>query len=60
MQRIMLVTAITTSLAAAMPLTIATSASANEVAGRPALPTTSVQELIKMRDSWGKQPSGKK
>lgn len=32
-------------------------ASANEVAGKPALPTTTVEDVIATRDKWGTEPS---
>ncbi len=57
MKRLVLTAAVLTVLGLAVPVTISTSASANEVAGRPALPTTSTEELIKMRETWGTKPS---
>jgi len=45
----------------ALPVTFATpAAAATEVAGRPALPTTSVEDLFKMREQWGTKPSHKR
>jgi hypothetical protein len=57
MKRIVLTAAILAALGMAVPVTFSTAASANEVAGRPALPTTSTEELIKMRETWGTKPS---
>lgn len=59
MKRIVLSAAILTALGMAIPVTFSTQASANEVAGRPALPTTTTDELIKLRETWGTKPSGK-
>ena len=57
MNRIVLTAAVLAALSMAVPVTFSTAASANEVAGRPALPTTSTEELIKMRETWGTKPS---
>ncbi|MGD9668290.1 MAG: hypothetical protein AB7U75_04445 [Hyphomicrobiaceae bacterium] len=57
MKRLVLAAAVLTALGLAVPVTFSTSASANEVAGRPALPTTSMEDLIKMRETWGTKPS---
>jgi hypothetical protein len=57
MKRIVLTAAVLAALGMAAPVTFSTAASANEVAGRPALPTTSTEELIKMRETWGTKPS---
>lgn len=57
MKHLVLTAAIVTAIGAAMPVVVSTAASANEVAGRPALPTTSTQDLIKMRETWGTAPS---
>ncbi len=60
MKRLVLSAAVLTVLGMAVPVTFPTSALASEVAGRPALPTTSAEELIKMREKWGTEPSSKK
>lgn len=57
MKKFVLFAAILAALGMAVPVTFSTSALANEVAGRPVLPTTSVEELLKMRQSWGSEPS---
>lgn len=57
MHKLMLSAAVAVAFAMAIPVTFSTAASAEEVAGRPALPTTSVQDLIKMRDTWGTAPA---
>ncbi len=45
----------------AAPVVPAVSApGANEVAGRPALPTTSSEDIFKVRESWGTAPSSGK
>ena len=59
MKRIVLSAASLAALGMAVPVTFSTSALANEVAGRPALPTTTTADLIKMRETWGTKPSGK-
>lgn len=57
MKRLVLSAAVLAALGMAVPVSFSTSASANEVAGRPALPTTSTEDLIKMRETWGTKPS---
>lgn len=57
MKHLVLTAAIATAIGTAMPFVFSTTATANEVAGRPALPTTSTQDLIKMRETWGTKPS---
>lgn len=57
MKHLVLTAALVTAIGAAMPVVFSTPASANEVAGRPALPTTSTEDLIKMRTTWGTAPS---
>ncbi len=57
MKRIVLTAAVLMALGAALPVTFSTAASPNEVGGRPALPTTSTADLIKMRETWGTAPS---
>ncbi|MCB1519206.1 MAG: hypothetical protein KDJ37_01370 [Hyphomicrobiaceae bacterium] len=57
MKRLLLSAAVLAALGLAVPVTFSTTASAAEVAGRPALPTTSTDELIKMREKWGTAPS---
>lgn len=58
MKRIVLTAAMLAALGAALPVTFSTPATAaEEVAGRPALPTTSTADLIKMRETWGTAPS---
>lgn len=56
-KNVVLAAAFATAFTVAIPVTFSTSASANEVAGRPALPTTSTEELIKLRSTWGTAPS---
>lgn len=60
MKRLVYASVSLAAVSATLPIAVATSASANEVAGRPALPTTSVEELLKLRATWGTEPSGKK
>lgn len=57
MKHLVLTAALVTAIGAAMPVVFSTTASANEVAGRPALPTTSTEDLIKMRSTWGTAPA---
>ena len=57
MKHLVLTAALLTAVGAAAPVVFSTAAAANEVAGRPALPTTSTQDLIKMRETWGTAPS---
>ncbi len=57
MKRIVLTAALLSALGVALPVTFSTAASANEVAGRPALPTSSTADLIKFREQWGTAPA---
>ncbi|MFN3867769.1 MAG: hypothetical protein ACK4MF_01740 [Hyphomicrobiaceae bacterium] len=56
-RRAVLAAAFVTAFGFAVPVSFSTSASATEVAGRPALPTTSTEDLIKLRSTWGTAPS---
>lgn len=57
MKRLVLTLGLAIAAGTALPVSVSTPASAEEVAGRPALPTTSVADLVKMRESWGTAPS---
>lgn len=58
MKRVLLASACVAALGVAAPVTPAVAqGAAAEVAGRPALPTTSVEDVLKMREQWGKEPS---
>lgn len=57
MKHLVLTAAVVSAIGLAVPVVFSTTATANEVAGRPALPTTSTQDLIKMRETWGTAPS---
>lgn len=58
MTRVLLAGACVAALGVASPIvTPAVAQGATEVAGRPALPTTSVEDVLKMREQWGTAPS---
>ncbi len=60
MKRILMATAAVAALGATPMLAVPAMAQddAKMVAGRPALPTTSVEDINKMRSQWGTAPSG--
>lgn len=60
MTRVVLAAFAVAVVAAALPVATTPASAAEEVAGRPALPTSSTEELIKMREQWGTEPSSKK